>query len=164
MKTEIVATRPSGGNFNYVVRIEGIDTLMRFLKESDPQLRKALQQGLKDAAQPVLTKARANAQRIADDGTFASSLSIRAYANGGIRLRSNDEAAGVKEFAHRGATYKPKATDRRQNARRMRSFPVGVPKRANAPRVMVPAVNDSVDEVKTRIEMRLEQVLGRADG
>jgi hypothetical protein len=46
----------------------------------------------------------------------------------------------------------------------MASFPVGVPRRANQPRVMVPAVNDSVDEVKSRIDAKLEQVLRRADG
>ncbi len=164
MDAEIVALRPSGGNFNYVIRIEGLDSLMRYLKDSDPKLRKALQQGMKDAAQPVLIKARANAQRIADDGTFKNSLSIRAYANGSLRLRSNDEAAGVKEFARQGARYKPKSTDKRRNARKMRSFPVGVPKRANQPRVMVPAVNDSIDEVKSRIEIRLDEVLGRTDG
>ena len=112
----------------------------------------------------MLTRARANAQRIADDGTYANSLSIRSRSNGNVVLRSNDEAAGVKEFAHRGATYKPKSTDKRRNARKMRSFPVGVPKRANQPRVMVPAVNDSIDEVKTRIDAQLEMVLRRADG
>lgn len=164
MKTEILALRPSGGNFNYVVSISGLDTLMRFLADSDPAMRKALQQGLKDAAQPVLVKARANAQKIADDGTFAGSLSIRAYSNGSIKLRSNDEAAGVKEFANRGATYKPRPNDRRRNARKMRSFPVGVPRRANPPRAMIPAVDDSVEEVKSRIDERLEQVLRRANG
>ena len=163
MNTDVVVFK-SGGNFNYSVSIDGLDTLMRFLKDSDPQMRKALQKGLKDAAQPVLTRARANAQRIADDGTYANSLSIRSRSNGNVVLRSNDEAAGVKEFAHRGATYKPKSTDKRRNARKMRSFPVGVPKRANQPRVMVPAVNDSIDEVKTRIDAQLEMVLRRADG
>lgn len=163
MNTDVVVFK-SGGNFNYSVSIDGLDTLMRFLKDSDPQMRKALQKGLKDAAQPVLTRARANAQRIADDGTYANSLSIRSRSNGNVVLRSNDEAAGVKEFAHRGATYKPKSTDKRRNARKMRSFPVGVPKRANQPRVMVPAVNDSIDEVKTRIDAQLETVLRRADG
>ena len=163
MKTDVVVFK-SGGNFNYSVSIEGLNSLMRFLANSDPQLRKALQQGLKEAANPVLTRARANARKIADDGTYAGSLSIRSRANGNIVLRSNDQAAGVKEFAHRGATYKPKSTDKRRNARRMASFPVGVPRRANQPRVMVPAVNDSVDEVKRRIDAKLEEVLGRADG
>lgn len=163
MNTDVVVFR-SGGNFNYSVSIEGLDSLMRFLKDADPELRKALQQGLKEAAQPVLTRARANAQRIADDGTYANSLSIRARANGNVVLRSNDVAAGVKEFARLGATYKPKPTDKRRNARKMASFPVGVPRRANPPRVMVPAVNDSVEEVKSRIDAKLEQVLRRADG
>lgn len=163
MNTDVVVFK-SGANFNYSVSIDGLDSLMRFLKDSDPQLRKALQKGLKDAAQPVLTRARANAQRIADDGTYANSLSIRSRSNGNVLLRSNDEAAGVKEFAHRGATYKPKSSDKRRNARKMRSFPVGVPKRANQPRVMVPAVNDSIEEVKTRIDAQLEMVLRRADG
>ncbi|MDD7369267.1 MAG: HK97 gp10 family phage protein [Berryella intestinalis] len=163
MKTGVVVFK-SGGNFNYSVSIDGLDSLMRFLKDSDPQMRKALQKGLKDAAQPVLARARANAQRIADDGTYANSLSIRSRENGGIVLRSNDVAAGVKEFARMGATYRPKPSDKRRNARKMRSFPVGVPKRANQPRAMVPAVNDSVEEVKARINAKLEEVLRRADG
>ena len=163
MNTDVVVFK-SGGNFNYSVSIEGLDSLMRFLKESDPQMRKALQEGLKEAAQPVLTRARANAQRIADDGTYANSLSIRSYASGNVVLRSNDVAAGVKEFAHEGARYKPKPTDKRRNARKMRSFPVGVPHRAHQPRVMVPAVNDSIDDVKSRIDAKLEEVLRRADG
>lgn len=163
MKTGVVVFK-SGGNFNYSVSIDGLDSLMRFLKDSDPQMRKALQKGLKDAAQPVLARARANAQRIADDGTYANSLSIRSRESGGIVLRSNDVAAGVKEFARRGATYRPKPSDKRRNARKMRSFPVGVPKRANQPRAMVPAVNDSVEEVKARINAKLEEVLRRADG
>lgn len=163
MDTDVIV-RKSGANWNYMVSIPGLSSLMRFLKDSDPQMRKALQQGLKEAAQPVLAKARANAQRIADDGTYAGSLSIRSGSTGSVWLRSNDVAAGVKEFAHRGATYKPKSTDRRRNARRMSAFPVGVPRRANQPRVMVPAVNDSVDEVKSRIDARLEEALGRANG
>lgn len=163
MKTDVVVFR-SGGNFNFSVSIDGLDTLMRFLKDSDPKLRKALQDGLKDAAQPVLTRAQVNARRIADDGTYANSLSIRAGVNGNVWLRSNDVAAGVKEFAHEGARYKPKPTDKRRNARKMRSFPVGVPHRAHQPRVMVPAVNDSIDVVKSRIDAKLEEVLRRADG
>ena len=163
MNTDVIVLR-SGGNFTFRVSMDGLDALMRFLKDSDPHMRKALQDGLKDAAQPVLARARANAQRIADDGTYAGSLSIRAYANATVVLRSGDVAAGVKEFAHEGARYRPKPTDRRRNARRMRSFPVGVPHRANPPRVMVPAVNDSVEEVKSRIDAKLEEVLGRANG
>ncbi len=165
MRTEIVALRPSGGHFNLVVHVDGLDKLMSFLKDADPRMREAVRQGLREAATPVLGRARANAYRIADDGTFAHSLSIRSYVSGRVVLRSSgDEAAGVKEFAHLGARYKPKPTDRRANARKMRSFPVGVPHRANHPRVMVPAVDDSVEDVKSRIDAKLEEVLRRADG
>ena len=160
MKTTLVST---GGNPSMTVSVEGLDSLLRFLKDSDPLMRKALQNGLKEAAQPVLTRARANAMKIADDGTYAGSLSIRMRSSGSMVLKSSgDEAAGVKEFAHRGARYRPKSSDKRRNARRMRSFPVGVPHRANQPRVMVPAVEDSAEEVKNRIDAKLEEMLRRA--
>ena len=157
MNTEVIVSK-SGANWNYTVQVDGLKDWMRFLKDADPKLRRALQKGLKEAAQPVLTRARANAQKIADDGTYANSLSIRARANGNVVLASNDAAAGVKEFAHRGATYHPKPSDKRRNARKMSSFPVGVP-RGNPPRAMIPAVNDSVDEVKDRIERKIQEVL-----
>lgn len=163
MKTELIVLK-SGGNFNYFVQVQGLDTLMRFLKDANPRMRKAVQDGLKDAAQPVLTRARANAKKIADDGTYSNSLSLRSGTKRAVLLRSNDVAAPVKEFARLGATYVPKPTDKRRNARKMRSFPVGVPRRANAPRVMVPAVNDSANEVRSRIEKKLEEVLGKASG
>lgn len=161
MKSELIYSK-SGEFGSFAVHIEGLSSLMRFLGKSDPEMRKAIQQGLKEAASPILRKARANAQKIADDGTYASSLSIKSYATGTVKLASNDVAAGVKEFARRGATYAPKPSDKRINARKMKSFPVGVPRRANPPRVMIPAVDDSIGEVKTRIEENLERVLAGA--
>lgn len=158
MNTEIVGRKGA-----YTVNVEGLDNLMAFLKESDPKMRKGLQAGLKDAGQPVLSKARANARNIARTGDFERSLSLRSGVKGALYLRSNDEAAGVIEFAKQGATYKPKATDKRRNARKMLRFPVGVPHRANPPRAMIPAVNDSVDIVRDRIAMRLEEVLKGAE-
>lgn len=158
MRTETIVFK-SGANFNYAVHVEGLSDWMRYLKEVDPELRTIVQKNLKEAAQPVLTRARANARRIADDGTFANSMSIRSRASGTVVLASNDVAAGVKEFAHRGATYHPRANDKRPNARKMNSFPVGVPK-GNPPRAMVPAVNDSIDEVRVRIERKIQEVLG----
>lgn len=159
MNTEVL-TFKSGANWNYAVHVEGLSDWMKYLKTTDTGLRRILQTGLKEAAQPALTRARANAQKIADDGTFAKSLSIRTRVTGAVVLASNDVAAGVKEFAHKGATYRPKPSDKRRNARKMSSFPVGVPKRANQPRVMVPAVNDSIEEIKDRIEVKIQEVLG----
>lgn len=157
-----VSTFETGGGY-LRVNVEGLPSLLRFLEGSDPELRKAMQDGLADAAQPVLAKARANASRIADDGTYASSMSIAARRNGRVVLRSTDPAAGVKEFARPGAVYAPRRTDKRRNARAMRSFPVGVPKRANAPRALIPAVDDSAELVASRIAERIEQVLKEAE-
>lgn len=135
----------------YTVKVEGLDSLMRWMKDANPKLHKAMRKGLKEASKPVLEKARANASRIQDDGTFASSLSIASRANGAqYVLKSTDPNAGVKEFAKPGAV-----------GRTYRWFGkhVGVPHRANKPRVMVPAVEDSADEVKDRIDECLARVL-----
>lgn len=157
--TQILAG--AGSSANYVINVEGLDALLKFFKAFDPKAQKALQAGLKEAAQPVLTKARANAMAIADDGTFAASMSIRNYASAARTvLKSNDEAAGVKEFANPGAKYSTSSTDKRKNARRMGWFPVGVPHRANPPRAMIPAVDDSSELVQSRIVEQLDRVLG----
>lgn len=164
MKTETVYFK-SGEFGNFAVHIDGLSSLMRHLKESDPKLRKATAEGLKEAAQPVLTKARANASRIADDGTYRQSLAITTRRNGAnIVLKSTDPAAPVKEFARLGAkTITSKGTPL-ANARLRKRSGVGVPRRAYAPRVMVPAVNDSTDEVMLRIQRRLARVLEGFNG
>lgn len=163
MNADIIVTQ-SGGGFNRRISIDGLSSLMRFLETSDPRMQKAIRDGLKEAASPILTRGRANGRAIADDGTYAESLSISVTSRGNIKFRSTDPAAGVKEFARVGATYVPSPADKRRNARKMRRFPVGVPRRANPPRVMIPAVEDSVEDVKTRIDLKLEEVLRRADG
>lgn len=142
------------------IQVKGLDDLLFFLRNSDKEMNAAMRHGLKEAAQPVLQRARANASTIQDDGTMKGSLSIAARRSGAeIVLRSTDEAAGVKEFANQGAVYATKWGDRRQNARKMRMFPVGVPHRANAPRVMVPAVEKSRDEVLRKLDRCLEDAL-----
>ena len=139
------------------IRVKGLDPLLRYLGQANPAIQKALKAELKLAAQPVLKRARANASVIQDDGTMRDSLSIAGRRSGAeVVLKSTDPAAGVKEFAHPGAVYVAKRTDPRANARKMPTFPVGVPHRANAPRVMVPAVNDSQGEVLERLERCLE--------
>lgn len=145
----------------YTVRVEGLDSLMRWLKESDPKMNKALRKGLKEAANPVLEKARANARRIQDDGTYASSLSIASRANGAqYVLKSTDPNAGVKEFAHQGAVMVRSRTNTERSRRMVAAHArVGVPHRANQPRVMVPAVEDSAGEVRDRIDECLAAVL-----
>ena len=153
----------SGGFGNYAVHVEGLRSLQAWAKEADPKLKKALTDALKETAQPVLRRARANASRIADDGTYGSSLSIGSRMNGSqIVLKSNDPAAGVKEFARIGAkTISSKGTKLADSRLRKKSG-VGVPRRAHAPRVMVPAVNDSADEIESAVEARIAEVLEEA--
>lgn len=145
----------------YTVRVEGLDSLLRWMKTANPKLEKALRRGLKEAMSPVLDKARANARRIQDDGTYADSLSISSRKSGAqYVLKSTDPNAGVKEFARPGAVMvKSRANTERSRMMVAAHAKVGVPHRAHQPRVMVPAVADSAKEVKSRIEERLAEVL-----
>lgn len=145
----------------YTVKVEGLDSLMRWMKDANPKMQRALRRGLKEAADPVLQKARANAKRIQDDGTYASSLSIASRAGGAqYVLKSTDPNAGVKEFAREGAVMVTNRAHTERSARMVANrSKVGVPHRANQPRVMVPAVADSADEVRDRIDERLAEVL-----
>lgn len=155
----------------YTVEVKNLDSTMRWLAQADPKLKKALQRGLKEAVSPVLQKARANGRAIQDDGTYAESLSIASRSGGSqYVLKSTDVAAGVKEFAKPGATrlVGKSARSSTQRARKyagqslgpgLKAVRVGVPHRANPPRVMVKAVKDSEYTTKARIEARLADVL-----
>lgn len=135
----------------HTVEVKNLSSVLNWLAHVDSKLEKSMRKALKEATEPVLRKARANASAIADDGTFAGSLSIASRASGSqYVLKSTDPNAGVKEFAKPGATGR---------TARWRGKRVGVPHRANKPRAMVKAVEDSADEVKSRIEERLAEVL-----
>lgn len=153
------------------VEIKGLDSLIKRFDAADPKLKRALIQSIKESAQPVLKRARANAERIADDGTYMSSLSI-ASRKGGTEyvLKSTDVAAGVKEFAKPGATRMVGKSSKSstQRARRragmavaptIRFVRVGVPRRANPPRVMVRAVVDSRGEIVENITQAMVKAL-----
>lgn len=132
---------------------------MRFLKTADPKLKKALTKALREAMKPVLERAKNKAMAIADDGTFASSISVTSRSNGALwLLKSTDPAAGVKEFARHGFYYHPRFDDKRPNARKMRRFPGGASARANPPRAMVPAVEESHEEIIKKIDQLLGEV------
>ncbi|MBQ9041587.1 MAG: hypothetical protein IJ111_02100 [Eggerthellaceae bacterium] len=143
------------------IQIEGLEVLVKGLKLANPKMLKALKKSLKEACQPVLKKARANAHVIADDGTYAESISL-ATRKAGLQyhLKSTDPAAGVKEYALPGAvTIRSRTNSELSRTRlRMRSG-VGVPHRANAPRAMLPAVESEADEVRAAIEAALEKTL-----
>lgn len=153
------------------VEIKGLDSLIKRFGAADPKLKRALIQSIKESAQPVLKRARSNAERIADDGTYMSSLSI-ASRKGGTEyvLKSTDVAAGVKEFAKPGATRMVGKSSKSstQRARRragmavaptIRFVRVGVPRRANPPRVMVRAVVDSRGEIVENVTQAMAKAL-----
>lgn len=164
MKTEAIAFK-YGDFANIAIHVDGLSALLRFLDHADADLEQALKDGLRDAAQPVLSRARANARSIQDDGTFANSLSIASTKKGARWvLRSRDRQAGVKEFARPGAVTRTSKGTPLADARLAKRSGVGVPLRANAPRAMVPAVNDSAPEVAYRVQMALERVLEACHG
>ena len=148
------------------VRIKDLDALLAWLKQVNPEINKKIRKGLKGAAQEiVLPEARRRAGAIRRTGKFAASLSIASRrAGASYVLKSTDEAAGVKEFAHLGARYSVRANDKRRNARKMGSFPVGVPRRANPPRAMVPAVNDNVERILSRVDSVIEEAMSSYRG
>lgn len=140
------------------IHVDGLDDLIKYFKETDPRIESAIMDGLLEASEPVLTAARANARAIADDGTYAGSMLLKANKRGRVSIRSTDPAAGVKEFAHQGAvTISSKGTPR-ANARKRLKSGVGVPA-GNPPRAMYKAINENADEVARRIELRLDQIL-----
>ena len=153
----------SGSFGNYSVQIKGLKSILSWLKTADPKLEKAMKKSLKESGTPVLQKARANASSVS--GGFASSLSLGTKSGKDtfqVLLKSSDPIAGVREFAGPGArTITSKGTPL-ADARLRKHSGVGVPFRANAPRAMVPAVNDSADEVQKRMEAAIEAVLREA--
>ena len=132
------------------VRIEakGLEETIRALKSINKDILREFKRGLKDDARPILADARSNAQAIARTGAYASSLAMRAIANG-IRIQSNDPGAGTIEFANAGAVY--------LSGRRM-GLPVGVPA-GSPPRALVKAVIDNEDAVVDAVETRIEQTI-----
>ncbi len=153
-----VSTSQSGSYYTQRVEVQNIDTLLRWFSKVDPELEAAVKDGLKEAAEPVLTAARAHARAIASDGTFANSLSLRVYKRGVVKLKSTDVAAGVKEFAKRGAKTRTSKGTPLANARLAKKSGVGVPA-GDPPRAMCKAINENINAVANNIEDRLDRVL-----
>lgn len=149
---------------SFYIDIEGLKDLVDWAKKADPELKKAMNKGLKTASKPVLARAKANASAIQDDGTYKNSLTISQRKSGSqYLLRSTDPAAPVKEYARPGAKTRTSKGTKLADARLRMHSGVGVPHRANAPRVMIPAVNDSADEVMSLMENAIAEVLKEAE-
>lgn len=143
-----------GGNVSFAVHVEGLRDIIKVLDKGDAESTKEVYGAIGRAGSRVVASARANAQSIADDGTFASGMKIKKRVNGFV-LSNTTEAAAVKEFASRGArTISSKGTPL-ANARLKKKSGVGVPRRANKPRAMVPAVNDNIKYTEDMVTQAL---------
>lgn len=162
MNTEAVYFK-SGNAGNWAIHVEGLDSLLRFLDATDEDAAKALRDQLQAAASPALARARAYANTLADDGTYASSLKTVLRKTGYyLALRSNDKAARVKEFAREGARTLTSRGTPLANARLAKRSGVGVPRRVHAtPRAMVPAVNAAFESTWQGVNTALDRILGR---
>ena len=157
----LIFQQGSGDYIHSVIHIDGLEETIRYLDRVNPELERETKDGLKEAAEPVLTAARANARAIALTGRYANSMSLAVYKLGQVRIKSTDPAAGVKEFAKLGAVTLTSKGTPLANARLRKKSGVGVPRRANPPRAMYKAINDKADEVARRMDDQLERVLNR---
>lgn len=151
----------SGGAGNWVVQIDGLGSLISYMGLLDEGADKSLIDALKDAGTPALSRARAYANTLSDDGTYAGSLRIVfRKANYEVGLQSTDQAARVKEFARIGAkTLTSKGTPL-ANARLAKKSGVGVPRKVPmTPRAMVPAVNAAFNDVWRNVNDTLDKLL-----
>lgn len=155
-------TRVFANDSSYAfIHVEGLDELIEWFGETNADIETEILDGMLEAAQPILTAARANARAIADDGTFAGSLFLKANKRGKVSLRSSDVAAGVKEFAKHGAVTRSSKGTPLANKRKLLRSGIGVPA-GEPPRAMYKAINEKANEVANNIDAKLDEILRRA--
>ncbi len=142
----------------FQVQIEGLKETIENLRTVNAKGANIVEKAIQDSGSSVLSTARSKASVIALTGAFGSSLSIK-KTKSGIFLRSNDEAAGVIEFAKHGAKTRTSKGTPRADARLRKHSGVGVPRRASNPRVLVPAVNENVLRIQDAVATALERAL-----
>ncbi len=124
--------------------IEGLDELRRALKYAEPDLRKALVATLRKAARIVVPRAKAQAPA----RTGRLRRSIRVYARQtGAAIGSPRPYAPVIEFAFRRGGK--------------RDYSGLTARWGKPPRYLVPAVEESIGEVREAVERDLAGLLDR---
>lgn len=145
------------GSALMTVKVEGLNDLMRNLEQTNANGERIVKAAIKESGSLVLATARAKASAFSSSGAFRSTLSIK-DAGKGIKLSSTDEAAGVIEFAKRGAKTRTSKGTALANARLAARSGVGVP-RGTQPRSMVPAVNENTLAIQNKVAFALERAL-----
>ena len=126
----------------YTIEVQNLDETLAALAEVDSEMEKRLKSRIRDITKPTLSKARSYAHVGAyPTGRYASSLSLKTYAHG-VKFFSNDEAGGVKEFAHQGALILsgPRAGRR-----------AGVPIGSEPPRALLRAILEDEEGIVEKV-------------
>lgn len=127
--------------------VEGLSELRRALRYAEPEMKKALVAALRKSASAVLPKARAKAP----SRTGRLKRSIRIYARqSGAAIGSPRAYAPVLEFAYRNP-----------GGKRKRDYSGLSETWGKPPRFLIPAVEESVDEVRAAVERDLAGLLDR---
>lgn len=133
------------------IDVKGAERLLKTMGESGAAIRREMRAEERRAADLIKVRAASHAGGFALTGRYAGSFRV-SITQTGARIRSNDEAAGVKEFAHVGAVT------RRAPIRR-----VGAP-RGNPPRALVRARDELEPQVITLVERAVDRALARVRG
>ena len=139
------------------VQVEGLNELMDALRAANSDGERIVKDAIRESGSLVLATAQSRASAFAASGAFRGTLSIKQVRNG-IKLSSNDAAAGVIEFANRGARTRTSKGTPLANARLAKRSGVGVPRTAN-PRSMIPAINENTLTIQNKVAAALERAI-----
>lgn len=132
------------------LKVEGLTEALRAIKDIDRSIANEIKAGFREDIRPLFNAYRAYASALGGSGAYASSTSMKSIAKG-VRIQSSDPAAGVIEFANRGAVYLsgPRAGRR-----------IGVP-HVGKPRALMRAVDEHEPQIVRSAEARVAQVIER---
>lgn len=123
----------------FSIRVQNLDNVIDGLRAVDSSMASDLKRGIKELVRPTYEKARSYAGGLGANptGAYASSLSLRTYANG-VKFISTDPGGGVIEFANPGAVI---LTGKRAGRR------AGVPLGSTPPRALLRAILEDEEDI-----------------
>lgn len=123
----------------FSIRVQNLDNVIEGLRAVDSSMASDLKRGIKELVRPTYEKARSYAGGLGANqtGAYASSLSLRTYANG-VKFISTDPGGGVIEFANPGAVI---LTGKRAGRR------AGVPLGSTPPRALLRAILEDEEDI-----------------
>lgn len=135
----------------YSIRVQNLDETIAALKEVNASMADELKRAIKELAKPTLSKAKGYASGLGarPTGSYASSLSLKSYANG-VKFVSGDPGAGVIEFANPGAVI---LAGKRAGRR------AGVPAGSAPPRALLRAILDDEDAIVRDVSNEVQRVI-----